>query len=142
MRDLTPVEEADADELHRLIEANRAHLAPWLPWAAEQRYEHTVEFIRRGRRQQAANDGFQAVLLSDGAIVGMVGFHAVNWAHRSTTIGYWLGESHQGGGLMMRAVRALVDHAFGEWGLHRVQIQAAVGNASKPRDPRAARLPR
>ena len=24
-------EEADAEEFHRLIEANRAHLVPWMP---------------------------------------------------------------------------------------------------------------
>ena len=30
---------------------------------------------------------------------------------------------------MTEAVRALVDHAFGAWGLHRVVIEAATGNA-------------
>jgi ribosomal-protein-serine acetyltransferase len=35
----------------------------------------------------------------------------------------------QGRGTMTAAVRALVDHAFGEWGLHRVVIEAAVDNA-------------
>jgi ribosomal-protein-serine acetyltransferase len=30
---------------------------------------------------------------------------------------------------MMRAVRALVDHAFGTWRLHRVEIRVAVDNA-------------
>jgi ribosomal-protein-serine acetyltransferase len=30
---------------------------------------------------------------------------------------------------MTEAVRALVDHAFGPWGLHRVEIGAAVENA-------------
>jgi len=30
---------------------------------------------------------------------------------------------------MTLAVRALIDHAFGAWELHRVMIQAGVGNA-------------
>jgi ribosomal-protein-serine acetyltransferase len=129
VRDLRPLEEADADELYRLIDANRAHLAPWLPWAAGQTWDATLELIRMARRQAAANDGFQAALVSGGGIVGMAGFHGVNWPHGSTTIGYWLDEGHQGRGLMTRAVRTLVDHAFGESGLHRVEIQAAIGNA-------------
>jgi len=29
---------------------------------------------------------------------------------------------------MTRAVSALIDHAFGEWELHRVEVQAAVDN--------------
>jgi ribosomal-protein-serine acetyltransferase len=58
----------------------------------------------------------------------MVGFHGVSWEHRSTSIGYWLVESAQGRGTMTHAVRALVDHAFGTWRLHRVEIRAAVDN--------------
>ena len=99
-----------------------------MPWAGGQTLAGTVEFIRMVRRQDAANDGFQAAVLVEDEIVGMVGFHSVNWPHGSTSIGYWLDESHQGRGLMTRAVRTLVDHAFGVWDLHRVEIQAAVDN--------------
>ena len=120
--------EADAEELYRLIDANRAYLARWMPWAEGQTPETTLEFIRLTRRQAMANDGFQAALVCDGAIIGMVGFHGVSWPHGSTTIGYWLDERHQGRGLMTRAVRALVDHAFSEWDLHRVEIRAATDN--------------
>jgi ribosomal-protein-serine acetyltransferase len=123
------LEEADSEELYRVIEANRPYLARWMPWAAAQTPETTVEFIRATRRQAAADDGFQAALVCDGAIIGIAGFHSVNWQHGSTTIGYWLDEQHQGRGLMTRAVRALVDLAFVEWGLHRVEIRAAIDNS-------------
>ena len=53
------LEEADARELHALIEANRAHLAPWLPWATGQGFEDTLNFIRGTRTQVTGNDGFQ-----------------------------------------------------------------------------------
>jgi ribosomal-protein-serine acetyltransferase len=129
VRDLRLLEEGDAEELYRLIDANRAYLARWMPWAAGQTLESTLEFIRFTRRQEAANDGFQAALIREGAIIGMVGFHGVNWPHGSTTIGYWLDEGHQGRGLMTRAVRDLVDHAFTQWDLHRVEIRAATDNA-------------
>jgi ribosomal-protein-serine acetyltransferase len=122
------LEEADSEELYRVIEANRAYLARWMPWAAAQTPETTLEFILATRRQAAADDGFQAALVCDGAIIGIAGFHSVNWQHGSTTIGYWLAEQHQGRGLMTRAVRALVDLAFVEWGLHRVEIRAAIDN--------------
>jgi ribosomal-protein-serine acetyltransferase len=99
-----------------------------MSWAEGQTLAGAVEFIRMARRQEAANDGFQAALTVDDRIVGVVGFHSVNWPHGSTSIGYWLDQGHQGRGLMTRAVRTLVDHAFGEWDLHRVEIQAAVDN--------------
>jgi ribosomal-protein-serine acetyltransferase len=67
--------------------------------------------------------------VDDGKIVGMVGFVAVSWQHRSTTIGYWLAESAQGRGVMTRAVGALTNHALETWQLNRVEIRAGVANA-------------
>jgi ribosomal-protein-serine acetyltransferase len=135
VRDLRLLDEGDADELYRLIDENRAHLASWLPWAADHTREATREFIRLTQRQAAANDGFQAALVCEGAIVGVAGFLGVNWPHRSTSIGYWLSERHQGRGLMTGAVRTLIDQAFGEWDLHRVEIRAATENARSRRIP-------
>jgi ribosomal-protein-serine acetyltransferase len=122
------LEPADATELHALIEANRAHLARWLPWAAGQRPEGTEDFIRRGRAQFDAHNGFQAAIAPEGRIEGVVGFHAIDWGNRSTSLGYWLGEASQGSGTMTEAVRALTEHAFRKWGLNRIEIQAAPGN--------------
>jgi RimJ/RimL family protein N-acetyltransferase len=122
------LEEPDAQELYAIIEADRDHLARWMPWAGGQTLEDTLTFIKRTRDQLANNDGFQTVVIEDGRIAGIVGFHGVSWQHRSTSIGYWLAESAQGRGTMTHAVRALVDHAFGTWRLHRVEIRAAVDN--------------
>jgi ribosomal-protein-serine acetyltransferase len=123
-----PVEAADAAELYALIAAHREHLARWLPWAADQDQAATRRFIAEAEEQLARNDGFQAAIAPRGEIVGVAGFHAVDWTNRSTSIGYWLAEDAQGKGTMTTVVRALVDHAFAEWKLHRVEIHAAPGN--------------
>ena len=122
------LDESDAQELYSVIEANRDALACWMPWAAGQTLEDTLTFIRGTREQLARNDGFQTAVIDHGRIVGMIGFHSISWRHRSTSIGYWLAESAQGDGTMTDAVRALVDHAFGAWRLHRVEIRAGVNN--------------
>jgi ribosomal-protein-serine acetyltransferase len=121
-------EERDLDELHAAIEANRAHLAGWLPWAAVQTRADTADYIARTRRQLSELDGTSMAVIADGAIVGSVGFNAISPVHRNAILGYWLAADMQGRGLMTRAVRACVDHAFGPWGLHRVEIRAATGN--------------
>lgn len=126
--ELRLLEDADAAELHELIEANRAHLAPWLPWAAGQRIEHTSQFIARTRSQLDGNDGFQLAVIATGRIVGVAGFTGVDWHNRTTDIGYWLAEQEQGRGTMTRAVQCLVSHALAEWDLHRVEIRAEPGN--------------
>lgn len=120
--------ESDAGELHALIEKNRAELARWLPWAAAQTPQDTLAFIRRTREQLAANDGFQAAIVCDGELAGVIGYHRVDWANRATSLGYWLGEKHQHQGTMTAAARLLTDHALAAWELHRVEIRAAVDN--------------
>jgi ribosomal-protein-serine acetyltransferase len=121
-------EESDAEELYARIDADRAHLSRWMPWPEEQTLDRTVEFIRMTRRQVGANDGFQAAIVCDAEIAGVAGFHSLDWAHRRTSIGYWLGERFQGRGTMTRAVSALVAHAFSVWDLHRVEIRVAPEN--------------
>lgn len=122
-------EETDAESLYALIERNRSHLSPWLPWAEHQTLEGTRAYIRMSRKQLADNEGFQAAITGGGRIIGSIGFHRVDWLHRSTGIGYWLAADAQGHGTMTLAVSALLDFAFGAWRLHRVEIRAAVGNS-------------
>ena len=47
------LEESDAEELYRLIDANRARLARWMAWAEPQTREQTLDFIRTTHRQLA-----------------------------------------------------------------------------------------
>ena len=125
---LHPIEESDAHELYAVIEANRSYLARWMPWAAGQTLDDTLAFIRDARDQLASNNGFQAAVVEEGQIVGMIGFHHVSWVHRSASIGYWLAESAQGRGTMTHAVRTLVGQAFGTWRLHRIEIRVGADN--------------
>ena len=123
------LEERDADELYRLIDANRGYLARWLPWAATESAEQVLAFIRSTRRQLADNNGIQTALIIDGRIAGVVGVLGISWTDRSTELGYWLAEEFQGRGAMTLAVRAYTSHAFRVWDLNRVELRAAVDNA-------------
>jgi ribosomal-protein-serine acetyltransferase len=123
------LEEADAEELFCLVEANRSYLAEWLPWAAGQTLDGTAEFIRKTRKQLDDNDGLQGALVLDGRIAGAGGLIGIDWEARKTGIGYWLAEEHQGRGLMTRAVQAVTDYAFDDLDLNRVEIQVATCNA-------------
>ncbi len=122
------LEEADAEELYDVVVENREFLARWMPWAAAQTLEDTREFIRTSRRQLADNQGFQVAIVVDGRIVGVLGFHRLDWPNRSTSIGYWIAASAQGHGTVTEAVRTLTNHAFGTWELNRVEIRAGVEN--------------
>ena len=123
------LEEADAKPLHRLVSANRAYLAEWLPWAAgETRVETHLEFIRAALRQLEGDNGFQTAIVDGGELAGVIGFHRIDWANRATSIGYWIAAANQGRGTVTEGVRAVTTYAFDVWDLNRVEIRAAVGN--------------
>jgi ribosomal-protein-serine acetyltransferase len=128
-RELRALDEADADELHALIERNRAQLAKWSQWAQDQRLEQTLAFIRRSGLEESNNSGLQRAIVANQRIVGVVGFPKIDWANRSAEIGYWLDQTHQGRGVMTAAVAALVDHAFGSLHLNRLEIRTDAENA-------------
>jgi len=120
---------ADAQELFALIDANREYLAEWMPFVGQTRSAaDSLAFIRAARRQLSENRGLQTAIFAGARMVGVVGFHRIDWTTRSTSIGYWLAEDQQGSGTMTLATRALVDYAFGTWRLHRVEIRAGVEN--------------
>ncbi len=127
-RELRLLEDADARELDQVICSNQTFLSRWMPWAPEQTLERTRTFIRDSRRQLGENQGFQAAIVERGQIVGVIGFHRLDWVNRATSIGYWIAEDRQGRGTMTAAARALIDHAFRVWGMHRVEVRAGVEN--------------
>jgi ribosomal-protein-serine acetyltransferase len=127
--ELRLLEEHHADEVFSVVDSNREHLRRWLPWVnASKSADDTRAFIRRALEQFARHDGFQAGIWLDDHVVGCLGLHFIKWHNRRTEIGYWLAEPAQGRGIMTRSCRALIDHAFGELSLNRVEIHCAVGN--------------
>jgi ribosomal-protein-serine acetyltransferase len=127
---LRALDDADAEELFTLIETNRAHLAAWMPFVGQTRgVADSLAFIRAARRQYEDNRGMQLALLQGKQIIGVAGFHAIDWTRKSTSIGYWLAADRQGAGTMTAAVCALLDHAFDGWLLNRVEIRAGVLNS-------------
>jgi ribosomal-protein-serine acetyltransferase len=128
-RSLRQLEDADAEELFTLIDTNRAHLANWMPFVSQTNtVADSLAFIRAARRQAEENRGVQLAIIRDGRIIGVAGFHGIDWMRRSTSIGYWLAAAQQGGGTMTAAVTTMLDHAFGTWDLSRVEIRAGVAN--------------
>ncbi|CAH0117918.1 MULTISPECIES: GNAT family N-acetyltransferase [unclassified Paenibacillus] len=119
-----------APELFQLTERNRDYLREWLPWVDITRSEEdSKQFISMVLEQFAQNRGFQCGIFYEGRLAGCIGFHRIDWTNRKTSIGYWLDEQAQGKGIMADSCRRLLDYAFEELNLNRVEIRAGVGNA-------------
>lgn len=126
---LRPLRLADAEELFTLTEANRTYLRQWLPWLdTVKSADDTRCFIQTVLRLGAEHQGFGAAICHHGAIAGVIGYNHLDWANQSGTIGYWLGQTYQGQGMMTAACRALVNYGFTDLGLNRQVIACATDN--------------
>ena len=122
------LEERHAEEVYALVDANREHLRPWLPWVDGTRTaEDTGAFIRTALEGFAAGREYAASLRYRGQLAGGIGLD-VNVQMRHGEIGYWVARPFVGRGIVTRAARGLTTAAFADLGLNRVQILFATHN--------------
>ncbi|MBE3595315.1 MAG: GNAT family N-acetyltransferase [Candidatus Carbobacillus altaicus] len=125
---LKPLAYRDVPSLYRLIDTYRTDLSVYLPWVRKQTIQDTYAFVDFSIGQERRREGFQAGLFYMGALVGVIGYHKIDWENHKTSLGYWLAPPYQGKGLMTKAAQAMVDYAFFEYRLNRLEIRAATEN--------------
>jgi [ribosomal protein S5]-alanine N-acetyltransferase len=136
---LRPPRPEDFDQWLELRHKSRGHLTPWEPeWNEADLTRASFRHRAKRAQREIANDeayplfifGHEGQVLMGGITLGLVR----RGVAQAATLGYWLGEPHTRQGHMGRAVQALLDHAFGELALHRVEA------ACLPANQRSARL--
>lgn len=129
-------EPAEAAELSRLVDENRAYLKKWLPWLDKNhKEEDSLNFI--GSSLQAIEKKEMMVwgVKSRNNLVGVISFNVINWSTGTVQIGYWLAESETGKGLISKCVCAIEELAFDEMGIEKVEIRCAEENWPSRRIP-------
>lgn len=120
------LEPEDADEVFSLVDGDRERLREWMPWVdSTASPADTRAFIESARASQTDLDGLGIYV--DGAYAGGIGLR-VQPLNRHGEIGYWIGSAWEGRGLVTRACRALIRHAFDELNVHSVEIRVAPHN--------------
>lgn len=133
-----------------------AELRPLEPWLAEEFLTHmdrardlvdvhirlaqsvTDLVTARGvltsyAEKQAADGGRILGIWLDGTLVGGVLFPSFDAVAGNCEVGCWLEPSATGRGLITRAARVLIDWAFDERGMHRVEWHASTANTASIR---------
>ncbi len=121
-------ERDDVKPLFDLVMANQAHLSRWMPWAASASPEAQGAFVEGALSTLAAGEGVDTGIWWRGRLVGAAGLHSWSERPRRCSVGYWIAEDAQGQGIATRVSRALIDKAFDDLGVTRVDLRAAVGN--------------
>ena len=135
--ELRLIEPYDAEELSELIHDSFDHISEWSAWLTqrERPVESTREWIKYNRSRMGAGDGYEMAISCEGKIAGQIGYNYFDIANRRTEIGYWLGEGFQGRGLVTRAVAALIDNAFDNLSMNRVEIRCGAENYKSRKVP-------
>jgi ribosomal-protein-serine acetyltransferase len=127
--ELRLLETRHADEFFQLVKKNFNRLALWCPWLDRvATADATRAFLRDKIDRFAAGNGFTSGVFLEGRIVGVVALEYVDSVNLTTEIGYWLDSEVEGKGLVINSSRALIDHAFDDLKLRRVQIRCATEN--------------
>ena len=119
---LTPLEPWQASEFAAFVDAERGHLAPWLPWAEFIVDEETAGAFLQRYADGTASDGRRIYALRvEGRMVGGALFRIFEPAAGLCEVGVWLAADATGHGHVTRAVAAMLDWALVERGLHRAE---------------------
>ena len=131
-----PVSLDDVPALLDLVVANRAFLAPWQSLRDDTYFTAAgqTDVVRDAIEQAERGAGRVHVILDGGRVVGRATLSGVvRGALQSCALGYWVAEECNGRGLATRAVGEMLDVAFVELGLHRVQAETLLHNVASQR---------
>ncbi|BDU40981.1 GNAT family N-acetyltransferase [Vibrio nigripulchritudo] len=123
----------------RLRNENLEYLSKWLAWPPHcDSEEDFLNFVRSSLKSYAEGESLSCAILFQGELVGNASVFNIDNNLSKAKLGYWIAESAQGNGIVTRVCQTLIDIAFDDYQLEKVQLHAAEEN--KPSRAVAERL--
>lgn len=121
--------EDDVDEALEVVLENREHLQTYMQWMTpEYSIVDAQRFIVEGIKDRLDKKTLGLALIVDGKLAGSTGFNRFDWKAKVCEIGYWIDHRHEGKGLVTTASKAMVEYAFDELEMNRVEIRCSSEN--------------
>lgn len=121
--------EEDAEQVFVTVKNNYEHLRPFLHWVTSDfALEDAQDFIQRNREAaaQKLREGFG--IFRGEKQIGAIGFVSFNWSDKRAEIGYWISKDSTGQGIITKACTVLINYAFDELEMNRIEIHCATEN--------------
>lgn len=119
----------DTAAVFEAVIRNRSHLEPFMHWMSpDYSIESARVFIDQKPSMVLEGRGLGLGIFRDTAFIGSIGFVSFDWNARKTEIGYWIDKSEEGKGIVSTACKILIEYAFGELGLNRIEIRSSTSN--------------
>ncbi|MGV9593988.1 GNAT family N-acetyltransferase [Streptomyces tendae] len=127
--ELRPLETWHAEEFLAHLDRGRDFITEHIPFGAKSTdVDSAREVLQSYADRHAADSGFLHGLWLDGKLVGGLLYRVFDAATGVCEIGCWLEPAATGRGLVTRGARVLIDWAFDERGIHRVEWHASSAN--------------
>lgn len=127
--ELRILQKSDAQALFDVTQKNKKYLREWLGWLDDDRtVADTEKYIEGSIERFSKQEGVDFQIWCKNELIGGIGLSPIDTAHKKTSIGYWLAEEFQGKGIMTDSLKVVIDYAFKEMKLNRIEISCAVGN--------------
>ena len=127
---------ADASALLDLRAANRAFLEPWEPSRGEAWFTVDAQLadVRRSMEMAREDRGYHFGIWFQDRLAGRIALNdVVRGVFQNAHLGYFVAEDLGRRGIATEATRQILEYAFLQLGLHRVQAAVIPGNAASLR---------
>lgn len=112
-----------------LVKENYDDLAEFLVWPPHCKTKADFEgFVKRMLHEYADGKSITCGIFYYDELAGNVCYKDIDHDLKKVEIGYWLAGKHQGKGIVTRVCRMLIDYAFDELKVDKVEISAATEN--------------
>jgi ribosomal-protein-serine acetyltransferase len=130
---LADLEPWHAEQLAGLLRAHGPDFYDWLPWEGFEQVDAARGFLE-GFAKSRGETGRRIFGIWVGhELLGATLFPSFNPRSATAEVGVLLASTARGRGIVTRAVAAMLDWAFDERGVHRVEWKCAPGNAPSRR---------
>ncbi len=118
-----------AESMFELINSEKDYLSEWMSWPNKiETVSDCKDSAKRMLRDYADEKGLPCYILYQGKLVGTVSFNTINYDLKRVEIGYWISSFYQGKGIITRACEKLIQIAFTDYKMTKVQISVAENN--------------
>ncbi|HEU4788634.1 MAG TPA: GNAT family protein [Flavobacterium sp.] len=123
------ITESHAQPIFEMVDANRAHLRPWLPFVDRmQTVEFADNFVKGTMQRNKEGNEYAFVIFENEKVIGRIGVYKIDSQNRIGEIGYWIVEGFQGKGIVARSCQAIIDFCFLDLELNRIEIKCGTEN--------------
>ncbi|MBW4360016.1 GNAT family N-acetyltransferase [Flavobacterium taihuense] len=123
------INEIHAQPIFEMVDANRAHLRPWLPFVDRmQTVEFADNFVKGTMQRNNDGNEYAFVIIENAKVIGRIGVYKIDSQNKIGEIGYWIIEGFQGKGIVTKSCKAIIDFCFSDLQLNRIEIKCGTGN--------------